>query len=60
MELKMIEMRWLVRPGWDGPEKILQYRQKQDVTNYSTLTTNGDYLKEMVWSDWKDVPTVED
>ncbi len=56
----MTEMRWLVRPGWDGPEKILQYRQKQDVTNYSTLTTNGDYLKEMAWSDWKDVPTVED
>ena len=56
----MIEMRWLVRPGWDGPEKVLQYRQKQDVTIYSSFTPNGDHLREMVWSDWKDVPTVED
>ena len=28
----MVEMRYLVRPGWDGPEKILQYRQKVDTT----------------------------
>lgn len=56
----MIELRWYVRPGWDGPEKVLQYRQKQDVTNYSTLLPNGSYLTEMVWSDWRDVPTVED
>lgn len=56
----MIEMRWLVRPGWDGPEKVLQYRQKYDATIYSSIGPNGDFLKEMVWSDWKDVPTVED
>jgi hypothetical protein len=56
----MIELRWYVRPGWDGPEKVLQYRQKQDVTNYSTLLPNGSYLNEMVWSDWRDVPIVED
>jgi hypothetical protein len=56
----MIELRWYVRPGWDGPEKVLQYRQKQDVTNYSTLLPNGSYLNEMVWSDWRDVPKVED
>lgn len=56
----MIEVRWFVRPGWDGPEKVLQYRQQQDVTNYSTVRTNGEYLRETKWSDWKDVPTVED
>lgn len=56
----MIEVRWLVRPGWDGPEKILQYRQRQVVTNYSTIGPNGDYITEKVWSDWKDVPTIED
>ena len=55
----MIELRWYVRPGWDGPEKVLQYRQKQEVTNYSTFLPNGSYLNEMVWSDWRDVPTVE-
>lgn len=56
----MIEVRWLVRPGWDGPEKILQYRQRQVVTNYSTIGPNGDHITEKVWSDWKDVPTIED
>lgn len=27
-----IELRWYVRPGWDGPVKILQYRVMRDVT----------------------------
>lgn len=56
----MTELRWLIRPGWDGPEKILQYRQKYDATIYSSIAPNGDYPKEMVWSDWKDVPVVID
>jgi hypothetical protein len=25
----MIELRWLVRPGWDGPERVLQYRNQE-------------------------------
>jgi len=27
------EMRWLVTPGWDGPEKILQYRYEREITD---------------------------
>jgi hypothetical protein len=52
----MIEMRWLVPV--EG-EKVLQYRQKIDVTiragmwvNTNNLTTN------MQWSEWQDVPLV--
>jgi hypothetical protein len=60
MNTQMIELRWCVRPGWDGPEKVLQYRQKQDTTIYGSIKPNGDFLKELTWSDWKDVPTVED
>lgn len=56
----MIELRWLVRPGWDGPENVLQYRQQYDATIYSSFKPNGEYLKELKWSDWKDVPVVED
>lgn len=56
----MIEMRWLLRPGWDGPEKILQYRQQLEVTNYSTLSNTGDFLRELKWSDWRDVPIIDE
>jgi hypothetical protein len=41
----MIELRWLIRPGWDGPERILQVRQ-------CTFTPN------LQWSEWKDIPEV--
>lgn len=59
----MIELRWLIRQGWDGPEKVLQYRQKVDTTiragtNWTLpetrITTN------MQWSNWTDVPEVKD
>jgi len=55
----MIELRWYVRPGWDGPEKVLQYRQQHETTNYSTILSNGSHMREMVWSDWRDVPEVK-
>ena len=54
------EVRWLVRPGWDGPEKVLQYRYVFKQTNYGiTDPQTHDFVKEKVWSDWIDVPTVE-
>ena len=39
----MMEIRWVIRPGWDGPEKVLQVRYKHDDQ----------------WSEWKDVPEVD-
>ena len=56
----MFELRYLVRPGWDGPEKVLQYRTQIEVSDYSRTTENGSYTKRTEWTEWQDVPTVKD
>lgn len=57
----MFELRYLVRPGWDGPEKVLQYRTEIEVADYSsTNPRTGDFIKKRKWTEWQDVPTVED
>ena len=56
----MYELRYLIRKGSDGPEKVLQYRTQVEVTDYTGTTTNGSFIKKREWSDWKDVPTVKD
>lgn len=67
----MFELRWLERKTgkrsmnehgyyYDETVRVLQYRQKYDKTIYSGLGPHGDFLKELVWSDWVDVPTVEE
>ena len=56
----MYELRYLVRKGWDGPEKVLQYRTQLEVTDYSGTTVNGSNTKKREWTEWQDVPTVED
>ena len=52
----MIELRWLIQPGWDGPEKVLQYRQKVDIIDYSRKDGNGTFLKATEMTDWVTVP----
>lgn len=54
------ELRWLVRPGWDGPEKVLQYREQKMLPCYSMVDEKGEYIKLPTWSNWKDVPEVKD
>ncbi len=56
----MYELRYLVRNGWDGPEKVLQYRTHIEVTDYSTKTDDGKYVAVKKWTEWCDVPTVKD
>ena len=56
----MYELRYLVRKGWDGPEKVLQYRTQSEVTDYSTTTDKGGFTKKREWTAWQDVPTVKD
>jgi hypothetical protein len=56
----MYELRYLVRPGYDGPEKVLQYRTQLEVTDYSTTTTKGSFTKKLEWTEWQDVPIVKD
>ena len=59
----MIELRWLIRQGWDGPENILQYRQKVD----TAIRAGGNWTATEImntartqWSEWTDVPEVKD
>lgn len=52
----MYELRYLVRPGWDGPEKVLQYRTQIEVPDYSTEK----HIQKKVWTEWQDVPTVDE
>jgi hypothetical protein len=56
----MNELRYLVRNGLNGPEKVLQYRTQFEVTDYSSQTVNGQYVLIKKWAEWQDVPTVED
>ena len=55
------EMRWLVTPGWDGPEKILQYRYEREVTDYSIENPRtGSFVKRNELTEWITVPTVDE
>ena len=56
----MYELRYLIRNGWDGSEKVLQYRTQLEVTDYSTTTLNGSFTKKREWTDWQDVPIVNE
>ena len=56
----MIEMRWLIRNGWDGPESVLQYRQLYDATVYAGMGPFDAGMISMQWSEWKNVPEVKD
>ena len=53
-------MRWLIQPGWDGPEKVLQYRQKLDIIDYSRKDSNGVFLKTAEMTDWVTVPEIDE
>ena len=57
----MQELRWLVRQGWDGPEKVLQYRVMRDVTVWAGMPTQEQInaMANYQWSPWMDVPVVE-
>ena len=58
----MVELRWLVRHSWDGPVKVLQYRQQFDSNVYAGDPAGFQFpiKPTMAWSPWKDVVTVED
>ena len=56
----MYELRYLVRKGWDGTEKVLQYRTQIEVTDYSTTTNKGSFSNKKEWTDRQDVPTVNE
>jgi hypothetical protein len=45
-----MELRYLTRDN----ERVLQYRTQIQVPDYSTEK----HVPKMVWTEWKDVPTV--
>jgi hypothetical protein len=56
----MYELRYLVRKASAGFEKVLQYRTQFEVTDYSTTTIQGSFTKKREWTEWQDVPTVNE
>lgn len=65
------EVRWLIRKTgnrlqndygyyYEETIRVLQYRTYYDATIYAAIAPNGDFAKQMVWSEWLDVPEVED
>ncbi len=57
----MYELRYLVRSGWDGPEKVLQYRTQIEVSDYSAVNPRtSDYIRKLEWTEWRDVPVVDE
>ena len=56
----MYELRYLVRKGLDGLEKVLQYRTQSEVTDYSTITLKGSFTTKKEWTEWQDVPTTDE
>ena len=54
------EMRWIVVEGYDGPEKILQYRLEREITDYSIQNPRtGSFAKRNKLTDCVTVPTEE-
>lgn len=66
----MIQLRWLTRPCKvkypDGIERtstvetVLQYRQYVDKATYAGTSPFPNVLKRMDWTDWQDVPRVQE
>jgi hypothetical protein len=56
----MIELRWLIQAGWDGPEQVLQYRQKHDIIDYGRKDPNGSFVKTTEMTEWITVPIVDE
>jgi len=56
----MYELRYLVLNGHSENEKVLQYRTQSEVTDYSTTTLKGSFTTKKEWTEWQDVPTVNE
>jgi hypothetical protein len=55
------EMRWLITAGWDGPEKILQYRYETEITDYGTQNPRtGSFLRTTGFTEWQTVPEIDE
>lgn len=68
--MNKFELRWFHRKTgaqamnewgfyYDETVRVLQYRTYYDATIYAGIGPHGDFLKQMIWSEWVDVPEVE-
>jgi len=66
-----MELRWIKRKTgnqlmndhgfyYDETVKVLQFRIYYDKTIYGGMGPHGDFLKQMVWSEWTDVREVDE
>ena len=53
----MIELRWIVPVEGD---KLLQYRQMVDTNVYAGLGPFPESVRNMQWSEWRNVPVVSE
>lgn len=65
----MVEMRWLeiTTEGSTVAKTVLQYRQQVDQTVYALAATNAlsaqainNGYRNMQWSEWREVPTINE
>lgn len=65
------QLRWLNRKTgkrlmnengyyYDETIRVLQSRVYYDSTIYAGMGPNGDFARQMVWSEWQDVPEVNE
>jgi len=54
----MYELRWYIPKSDNGIKPVLQYRTQLDMDEWDEHLRINVRLK--VWSDWKNVPTVEE
>lgn len=55
----MTEIRWVIREGWDGPEKVLQFRTEQRIYPITANALNWGQGPRYQWTEWTYVPTVD-
>jgi hypothetical protein len=70
--MQTCQIRWLERKTgktllnehgfyYDETVRVLQYRSRQEITDYGTLRpSTGDFSVINTWSEWLDVPVVEE
>jgi hypothetical protein len=55
--MSSIELRWL---KVSDSERVLQYREKVNTTDYSKSNYTNGLIKKQIWTEWKTIPEVQE
>jgi len=55
--MSSIELRWL---RISDSERILQYREKVNTTDYSKSNHKKNLIRKEIWTEWKTIPEVQE